>query len=92
MKNNLEALEKVWDYSMDKLDYFGTNLPVDKCFECGSDDEFKPTEDGFHCTHCGNHDPEKMNVTRRTCGYLGAAERPMNKGKQNEIIHRVKHN
>lgn len=92
MKNNLEALEKVWDYAMDKLDYFGTNLPVDKCFECGSDDEFKPTEDGFHCTHCGNQDPEKMNVTRRTCGYLGAAERPMNKGKQNEIIHRVKHN
>lgn len=92
MKNNLEALEKVWDYAMDKLDYFGTNLPVDKCFECGSDDEFKPTEDGFRCTHCGNQDPEKMNVTRRTCGYLGAAERPMNKGKQNEIIHRVKHN
>lgn len=92
MKNNLEALEKVWDYAMEKLDYFGTNLPVDKCFECGADDEFTPTEDGFHCKHCGNHDPEKMNVTRRTCGYLGAAERPMNKGKQNEIIHRVKHN
>lgn len=92
MKNNLEALEKVWDYAMDKLDYFGTNLPVDKCFVCGSDDEFTPTEEGFHCKHCGNHDPAKMNVTRRTCGYLGAAERPMNKGKQNEIIHRVKHN
>ncbi|UGV22795.1 anaerobic ribonucleotide reductase subunit [Cronobacter phage vB_CsaM_Invicta] len=92
MKNNLQALEKVWDYAMDKLDYFGTNLPVDKCFVCGSDDEFTPTEDGFHCKHCGNHDPAKMNVTRRTCGYLGAAERPMNKGKQNEIIHRVKHN
>ena len=92
MKNNLEALEKVWDYAMDKLDYFGTNLPVDKCFECGSDDEFKPTEDGFHCTHCGNQDPEKMSVTRRTCGYLGAVDRPMNAGKQKEIIHRVKHN
>ncbi|QVW27289.1 anaerobic ribonucleoside-triphosphate reductase [Cronobacter phage JC03] len=92
MKNNLQALEKVWDYAMDKLDYFGTNLPVDKCFVCGSDDEFTPTEEGFHCKHCGNHDPAKMNVTRRTCGYLGAAERPMNKGKQNEIIHRVKHN
>ncbi|URP85721.1 ribonucleotide reductase of class III (anaerobic), large subunit [Enterobacter phage EC-W2] len=92
MKNNLQALEKVWDYAMEKLDYFGTNLPVDKCFVCGSDDEFTPTEEGFHCKHCGNHDPEKMNVTRRTCGYLGAAERPMNKGKQNEIIHRVKHN
>lgn len=91
MKNNLQALEKVWDYAMDKLDYFGTNLPVDKCFVCGSDDEFTPTEDGFHCKHCGNHDPAKMNVTRRTCGYLGAAERPMNKGKQNEIIHRTKH-
>lgn len=92
MKNNLQALEKVWDYAMEKLDYFGTNLPVDKCFVCGSDDEFTPTEEGFHCKHCGNHDPAKMNVTRRTCGYLGAAERPMNKGKQNEIIHRVKHN
>ncbi|AFC22352.1 anaerobic ribonucleoside reductase large subunit [Cronobacter phage vB_CsaM_GAP161] len=92
MKNNLQALEKVWDYAMEKLDYFGTNLPVDKCFVCGSDDEFTPTEEGFHCKHCGNHDPVKMNVTRRTCGYLGAAERPMNKGKQNEIIHRVKHN
>lgn len=92
MKNNLEALEKVWDYAMDKLDYFGTNLPVDKCFECGSDDEFKPTEDGFHCTHCGNHDPEKMSVTRRTCGYLGApAVRGFNEGKNKEMMHRIKH-
>lgn len=92
MKNNLEALEKVWDYAMDKLDYFGTNLPVDKCFECGSDDEFKPTEDGFHCTHCGNHDPEKMSVTRRTCGYLGApAVRGFNEGKNKEMMHRTKH-
>ncbi|CAD6025344.1 NrdD anaerobic ribonucleotide reductase subunit [Klebsiella phage vB_KoM-MeTiny] len=92
MKNNLEALEKVWDYAMDKLDYFGTNLPVDKCFECGSDDEFKPTEDGFYCTHCGNHDPEKMSVTRRTCGYLGApAVRGFNEGKNKEMMHRIKH-
>ena len=92
MKNNLEALEKVWDYAMDKLDYFGTNLPVDKCFECGSDDEFKPTEDGFHCTHCGNQDPEKMSVTRRTCGYLGApAVRGFNEGKNKEMMHRIKH-
>ncbi|QWY13684.1 anaerobic ribonucleoside-triphosphate reductase subunit [Klebsiella phage vB_KpnM_VAC13] len=92
MKNNLEALEKVWDYAMDKLDYFGTNLPVDKCFECGSDDEFKPTEDGFHCTQCGNHDPEKMSVTRRTCGYLGApAVRGFNEGKNKEMMHRTKH-
>lgn len=92
MKNNLEALEKVWDYAMDKLDYFGTNLPVDKCFECGSDDEFKPTEEGFHCTHCGNHDPEKMSVTRRTCGYLGApAVRGFNEGKNKEMMHRIKH-
>lgn len=92
MKNNLEALEKVWDYAMDKLDYFGTNLPVDKCFECGSDDEFKPTEDGFHCTHCGNQDPEKMSVTRRTCGYLGApAIRGFNEGKNKEMMHRTKH-
>lgn len=92
MKNNMEALEKVWDYAMDKLDYFGTNLPVDKCFVCDSDDEFTPTEDGFHCKHCGNHDPAKMSVTRRTCGYLGApAVRGFNSGKNKEMMHRVKH-
>lgn len=92
MKNNLEALEKVWDYAMEKLDYFGTNLPVDKCFECGSDDEFMPTENGFHCKHCGNTDPAKMSVTRRTCGYLGApAVRGFNAGKNKEMMHRVKH-
>lgn len=92
MKNNLEALEKVWDYAMEKLDYFGTNLPVDKCFECGADDEFTPTEDGFHCKHCGNHDPAKMSVTRRTCGYLGApAVRGFNEGKNKEMMHRTKH-
>lgn len=92
MKNNLQALEKVWDYAMDKLDYFGTNLPVDKCFVCGSDDEFTPTEEGFHCKHCGNHDPAKMSVTRRTCGYLGApAVRGFNDGKNKEMMHRTKH-
>lgn len=92
MKNNLQALEKVWDYAMEKLDYFGTNLPVDKCFVCGSDDEFTPTEDGFHCKHCGNHDPAKMSVTRRTCGYLGApAVRGFNEGKNKEMMHRTKH-
>ncbi|WYM31300.1 ribonucleoside-triphosphate reductase [Citrobacter phage Citrof4] len=92
MKNNLQALEKVWDYAMDKLDYFGTNLPVDKCFVCGSDDEFTPTEEGFHCKHCGNHDPVKMSVTRRTCGYLGApAVRGFNDGKNKEMMHRTKH-
>ncbi|AAX78783.1 NrdD anaerobic ribonucleotide reductase subunit [Escherichia phage RB43] len=92
MKNNLQALEKVWDYAMEKLDYFGTNLPVDKCFECGADDEFTPTEDGFHCKHCGNHDPAKMSVTRRTCGYLGApAVRGFNEGKNKEMMHRTKH-
>ncbi|ALF01941.1 NTP reductase large subunit [Citrobacter phage Margaery] len=92
MKNNLQALEKVWDYAMEKLDYFGTNLPVDKCFVCGSDDEFTPTEEGFHCKHCGNHDPAKMSVTRRTCGYLGApAVRGFNEGKNKEMMHRTKH-
>lgn len=92
MKNNLEALEKIWDYAMDKLDYFGTNLPVDKCFVCGSDDEFIPTENGFHCRHCDNTDPAKMSVIRRTCGYLGSpAQRGFNTGKNKEMIHRVKH-
>lgn len=92
MKHNIEALEKVWDYAMEHLAYFGTNLPVDRCFACGSDDEFKPTSDGFHCSQCGNSDPTKMNVIRRTCGYLGApAVRGFNEGKNKEMMHRVKH-
>ncbi|ARW58042.1 anaerobic NTP reductase large subunit [Serratia phage X20] len=92
MKNNLKALETVWDYAINKLDYFGVNMPVDKCFTCGSHDEMKPTEDGFVCSHCGEKDPSKMNTVRRTCGYLGnPSVRGFNVGKNKEMVNRTKH-
>lgn len=92
MKNNLKALEAVWDYAMEHLAYFGTNLPSDKCFECDFDGEFKATSKGFECPKCGNHDSTKMNTIRRVCGYLGApSARGFNAGKQAEVTHRVKH-
>jgi uncharacterized membrane protein YczE len=51
MKNNLKALEAVWDYAMEHLAYFGTNLPSDKCFECDFDGEFKLVSIGFEREH-----------------------------------------
>ncbi|QDH46481.1 putative anaerobic ribonucleotide reductase subunit [Aeromonas phage LAh_9] len=92
MKHNIEALETVWDYAMNNLAYFGTNLPSDKCFECGFDGEFSATSKGFECPSCGNHDSSKMNTIRRVCGYLGApSARGFNEGKQAEVVNRVKH-
>lgn len=92
MKNNLEALEQVWDYAYLNTPYYGTNTPVDSCFECGFHGEFTATSKGYECPKCGNHDGKKMNVIRRVCGYLGEVNaRPFNKGKQQEVIRRVKH-
>ena len=92
MRKNLEALEQVWDYAIENLAYFGTNLPSDKCFECDFEGEFKATSKGFECPKCGNHDSTKMNTIRRVCGYLGSpTARGFNEGKQSEVIHRVKH-
>lgn len=92
MKSNLKGLEAVWDYAVEHLDYFGVNMPVDKCFTCGSTHEMTPTEDGFICHECGESDPKKMNTIRRTCGYLGnPSERGFNLGKNKEIMHRTKH-
>jgi ribonucleoside-triphosphate reductase len=92
MKDNLDALEQVWDYAIENLDYFGTNTPVDQCFSCDFHGEFTPTEHGFRCPKCGEMDVKKMSVVRRTCGYLGCpTQRGFNEGKQKEVINRTKH-
>ena len=92
MQHNLQALEDVWDYSYDHVPYYGTNLPVDACYDCGYSGEFTCTSKGFVCPACGNHDPARISVTRRVCGYLGSPEaRPFNAGKQEEVKRRVKH-
>ncbi|EWS70300.1 ribonucleoside-triphosphate reductase [Vibrio vulnificus] len=92
MQKNIEALENVWDYSYSKVPYYGTNTPIDECYECGYTGEFDCTSKGFICPKCGNHDSSKVSVTRRVCGYLGSPDaRPFNFGKQEEVKRRVKH-
>ena len=93
LQDNPKALEAVWDYAYNiGIGYLGTNTPIDHCFVCGFQGDFEPTEGGFKCPECGNCDPDKCNVTKRTCGYLGnPVQRPMVHGRHEEISHRVKH-
>lgn len=89
---NPKALEAVWDYAYDRVGYLGTNTPIDHCYECDFQGDFLPTEMGFKCPQCGNHDPAKCDVVKRTCGYLGnPQQRPMVSGRHKEISSRVKH-
>lgn len=90
--NNPKALEDVWDYSYSRVPYYGTNTPIDECYECGFKGEFDCTSKGFSCPSCGNHEESKVSVIRRVCGYLGSPNsRPFNEGKQQEVMSRVKH-
>lgn len=92
IQHNLKALEDVWDYSYSRVPYYGTNTPIDECYECGFTGEFECTSKGFTCPKCGNHDSTRVSVTRRVCGYLGSPDaRPFNAGKQEEVKRRVKH-
>lgn len=92
LQHNLKALEDIWDYSYDRVPYYGTNMPIDHCFECDFQGEFTCTSKGFLCPACGNNKEETISVTRRVCGYLGAPNsRPFNRGKQEEVKRRVKH-
>ena len=93
LKNNLEAIYEILKYAKSVgIHYMGINQPVDKCHECGYAGEFLATEKGFQCPQCENSDSTKMNVIRRVCGYLAQPDsRPFNKGRQKEVINRVKH-
>ena len=92
LQQNPKALEAVWDYAYDKVGYLGTNTPIDHCYACCFEGDFHPTERGFECPECGNHDPKTCDVVKRTCGYLGNPQaRPMVHGRHKEISSRVKH-
>ena len=92
LQQNPKALEAVWNYAYDRVAYLGTNTPIDHCYECGYEGDFNPTERGFECPQCGNHDPKSCDVVKRTCGYLGNPQaRPMVHGRHKEISARVKH-
>ena len=85
VKNNIDALETIVNYAMDKdVPYFAINVPNDTCLHCGYTDEFND-----HCPICGSDDIQQL---RRVTGYLtGNYKTAFNKGKQQETEMRVKH-
>lgn len=90
MEHNLDAMEEVVKFIYDNVQYGEFNTKSDFCHECGFSGEIKLNKDGvWECPNCGNKDKHKMNVTRRTCGYLG--ENFWNEGKTKEIGQRVTH-
>ena len=92
LDHNRKALEAVWDYSYDRVSYLGTNIPIDRCYECDFEGDFETTDTGYRCPHCGNQNPETVDVVKRTCGYLGnPVQRPTIAGRHKEICARVKH-
>lgn len=90
MRHNIEALEDVVRFIYDNIQYAEFNTKSDFCHVCGYDGEIIINDDlEWECPQCHNKDKNKMNVTRRTCGYLG--ENFWNVGKTKEIGARVLH-
>ena len=93
MQDNLKAVIRVMQYIYDNIMYAELNTKSDYCQVCGYDGEIKIVEDDgklvWECPHCGNRDQEKMNVARRTCGYIGTQF--WNQGRTEEIRDRVLH-
>ena len=90
MQHNLIALETAVKYIYDNIQYAEFNTKSDYCQVCGFDGEIIINDNNeWECPNCGNKDHTKMNVVRRTCGYLG--ENFWNAGKTKEIKQRVLH-
>ena len=93
MQNNLEAVLSVMKFIYDNIMYAELNTKSDYCQICGYDGEIDIKEDDgklvWECPNCGNRDQSKMNVARRTCGYIGTQF--WNQGRTQEIKERVLH-
>lgn len=90
LNNNIEAIKQLVDYMYDTILYAEINTKSDYCQVCGFDGEILLDEDlEWYCPNCGNRDHNKMNVCRRTCGYLG--ENYWNKGRTQDINDRYIH-
>ena len=94
MQNNLDAVLSVMQFIYDNIMYAELNTKSDYCHNCGYDGEIeiKENKDGklvWTCPNCGNTDQDKMNVARRTCGYIGTQF--WNQGRTQEIKERVLH-
>ena len=90
MNSNVKALKTMVNYIYHNIQYAEFNTKSDNCHVCGFDGEIKINEElEWECPNCHNKDKAKMNVVRRTCGYLG--DNFFNKGKTQEIKNRVIH-
>ena len=94
MQNNIEAVLQVIRFIYDNIMYAELNTKSDYCQECGFDGEIEIVKDEsgkliWRCPKCGNTDQSKMNVARRTCGYIGTQF--WNQGRTQEIKERVLH-
>ena len=93
MQDNIPAVLEVMKFIYDNIIYAELNTKSDYCQECGWDGEISVVEEGgkliWKCPNCGNTDQDKMNVARRTCGYIGTQY--WNQGRTQEIKERVLH-
>ena len=94
LENNLDAVLTVIKYIYNNIMYAELNTKSDYCQECGWDREIPIVEDEtgkliWKCPNCGNTDPAKMNIARRTCGYIGL--NGFNQGRVQEIAQRFVH-
>ena len=93
MQDNLEAVMSLLGFIYDNIMYAELNTKSDYCQECGFDGEIKIVKDAgklvWKCPKCGNTDQSKLNVARRTCGYIGTQF--WNQGRTQEIADRVLH-
>ena len=93
LQNNIPAVLTLMKFIYDNIMYAELNTKSDYCQVCGYDGEIRIVEDGgklvWECPNCRNRDQDKMNVARRTCGYIGTQF--WNQGRTQEIQERVLH-
>lgn len=94
LTHNIEAIVQLMQFMYENIMYAEINIKSDYCQVCGFDGEIKIVQDEtgkliWRCPNCGNTDQTKMNVVRRTCGYLGSNF--WNQGRTQEILERRLH-
>jgi len=95
MQGNIDAVLEVLKFIYENIMYAELNTKSDYCQVCGYDGEISLIDENgkliWECPHCHNRDPKKMNVTRRTCGYIGTATNGWNQGRLGDIHDRFVH-
>ena len=95
MQNNIDAVLEVIKFIYNNIMYAELNTKSDYCQVCGYDGEISLIDENgkllWECPHCRNRDPRTMNITRRTCGYIGTGSNGWNQGRLGDIHDRVLH-